>query len=168
MYQLMTGLKMSSSILDAVPLETMDTFQSELTNTLRNLDDHMGNLLCLATFARIASPKKQCIISPRESLQPLWLQRIQDFFGPKRALKTLELVVLRVILACSASYSNLQTDQAAESVRLAIEICESVEPEQRKMWIASNPSKIAKLREKVCRDGISPEVQFMVCFSWPI
>ena len=159
LYQLMTGLQTSSSILDTVPSETMAMLQMEFTNTLRNLDGHMDNLLCLASFARIASSTGSSARGP-----PPWLQKIREFFGPKRALKTLELVVLRVILACSASCNGLQVDQAAESVRLAIEICETVEPEQRDKWTASNSAKIAKLREKVSRDNINPRVQVMVCF----
>lgn len=157
LYQLMSGLQTSSSILDTVPSETMDSFQMRLTKILRNLDDHMGNLLCLATFACIASSRRS------DTLQsPTWLQNIRHFFGPKRALKTLELIVLRVILACSDSCYNLSPRKAAESIQLAIDICDCVEPEQRNVWIAGNSSKIAKLCEKVARDGISHEARMMV------
>ncbi|GMG40874.1 unnamed protein product [Aspergillus oryzae var. brunneus] len=139
----------------------MSSLQIELTKTLRNLDDHMGNLLCLATFARIASSQRV----PRgdESAQqvPGWLQNIRHFFGAKRGLKTLDLVVLRVILACSTSCQSLMTDQAAESIKLGIEICATVEGSQRESWIQSNSSKIAKLCEKVTRDNIDPEVQML-------
>lgn len=162
LYQFMAGLQASSTILDTVPLETMSIIQVEFTKTLRNLDDHMGNLLCLATFARIASSRKTDIENQHGLQPPSWLQNIRHFFGPKRALKTLELVVLRVILACSASCSNLPAGKAAESIRLAIDICDAVELEQKKIWINGNSSKIAKLCEKVTRDGISHEVQMMV------
>lgn len=134
----------------------MSSLQLELTKTLRNLDDHMGNLLCLATFAHLVKADQQR--GPRAS----WLENIQHFFGPKRGVKTLDLVVLRVILACSAHCNGLNSGEAAESVRLAVEICDRVDPERKQAWIAGNSSKIAKLCEKVSREGIGQEVQMMV------
>lgn len=117
----------------------------------------MGNLFCLATFARIANADIQHGPQP-----PSWIENIRHFFGPKRGLKTLDLVVLRVILACSASCSGLSVRNAAESVRLAIEVCDSVDTDRKQAWIAANSSKISKLCEKVTRDGIDLEVQLMV------
>lgn len=159
LYKLMTGLQSSPGALNEIPSETMSTLQLELTKTLRNLDDHMGNLFCLATFARIANADIK-----HGPQAPVWLGNIRHFFGPKRGLKTLDLVVLRVILACSSSCNNLTVTKAAESVSLAIEVCDSVEMDRKQAWIAGNSSKIAKLHEKVMRDGIDQEVQMMVCF----
>ncbi|RJE21573.1 hypothetical protein PHISCL_06093 [Aspergillus sclerotialis] len=156
LYKLMTGLQSSPGVLNEIPCETMATFQTELTRTLRNLEDHMGNLLCLATFARIANADIQHGPQP-----PSWLENIQHFFDPKRGLKTLDLVVLRVILACSARCSGLSVRNAAESVRLAIEVCDRVDTDRKQAWIAANSSKIAKLCEKVTREGIDHEVQLM-------
>lgn len=157
-YKLMTGLQGSSRVLNEAPSETMSTLQLELTKTLRNLDDHMGNLLCLATFARIATSQD----IQHGPTQPPWLQNIFHFFGQKRGLKSLDLVVLRVVFACSASCNNLTTSKAAESIRLAIEVCDNVDPERKQAWIAGNSSKIAKLREKITRESIDCRVQNMV------
>lgn len=162
LYKLMTGLQASPRILYDIPHETMSTFQGELLRTLRNMDDHMGNLLCLATFASIASSQKLDLDYEHGPQPPTWLQNARHFFGPKRGLKTLDLVVLRVILACSASCNNLSPHEAAESVRLAIDVCDTVEPEQKQVWISGNSSKIGKLYEKVTREGINNEVQLMV------
>ncbi|PLB52423.1 hypothetical protein P170DRAFT_378212 [Aspergillus steynii IBT 23096] len=160
LYQLMTGLRTHPRVLLEVPSEIMSNLQVELTKTLRNLDDHTGNLLCLATFAQIASSKIAQVDNGHEQCPP-WLQNVKHFFGPKRGLKTLDLVVLRVILACSASCNSLTTEQASESIRLAIEICDIVEPGQRECWIAANSTKIAKLCEKVTRSGIDRGVQIL-------
>ncbi|OJZ91310.1 hypothetical protein ASPFODRAFT_57491 [Aspergillus luchuensis CBS 106.47] len=159
--QISNGIKRSPRLLEEIPSEVMASLQVELTKTLRNLSDHMGNLLCLATFARMASledpgTEKGCV-----RFVPSWLQSVNHFFGPKRGLKTLDLVVLRVILACSDSCSDLTVDKAAESIRLAIEICDRVEPEQRENWVKANGSKIAKLREKITRSGIDSGVQML-------
>ncbi|KAE8354243.1 hypothetical protein BDV28DRAFT_131334 [Aspergillus coremiiformis] len=160
-YKIMTGLQASPRVLHGIPLEIMSSLQMELTKTLRNLDDHMGNLLCLATFARIAYSHK--VHTGNECVQqvPAWLQNIRHFFDAKRGLKTLDLVVLRVILACSTSCKTLVADQAVESIKLGIEICATVQETQKNSWIQANPSKIAKLCEKVTRENIDPEVQIL-------
>ncbi|RHZ60138.1 hypothetical protein CDV55_102054 [Aspergillus turcosus] len=161
LYQVMTGLQPVPGVLLEISPETMSSLQVELTKTLRNLDDHMGNLLCLATFARISSSWDINVEREHGPQFPSWLQNVKHFFGQKRGLKTLDLVILRVILACSASCDNLPPKKAAESIRLAIEICDSVEQGQKDSWIANNAPKIAKLCEKVNRNGIDWEVQMM-------
>ncbi|KAJ0422163.1 hypothetical protein BJY00DRAFT_281111 [Aspergillus carlsbadensis] len=141
-------------ILRELPQDIMSSLQTELTKTLRDLKDHMGNLLCLATFARLASSWSFVEV-------PSWLQNVKNFFGPKRGPKTLDLVILRVILACSANCEGLTAEQSAESIHLAIEICNRVDMTQRRCWIEGNPIKIAKLIEKATRDGIDHSVQIL-------
>ncbi|CAG8898917.1 unnamed protein product [Penicillium egyptiacum] len=160
LHALISGLKGSPRILNDIPCEVMSNLQLEFTKTLRNLDDHMGNLLCLATFAQIASALGTTSQNKHGSEAP-WLLNINHFFGQKRGLKTLDLVVLRVILACSSS-CNLAPSEAAESIRLAICIAEAIEPEQKQAWIAGNNPKIAKLCEKAVRDGLYGQTQTMV------
>lgn len=159
LHTLVSSLGSSSGILDEVPTEVMSNLQLEFTKTLRNLDDHMGNLLCLAAFARLASPRNANTRNQHGPEPPSWLLNIQHFFGSKRGLKTLDLVVLRVILACSANCNRLTPFLAAESIRLAICIADAVDPAQRDAWIAGNSSKVAKLCEKVSRDGLDREIQ---------
>lgn len=161
LHKLMTGLQGCPTILDEIPLETMSNFQLQFTKTLRNLDDHMGNLLCLATFARIAFPDKN-FSNQHEVETSSWRLNIRHFFGAKRGMKTLDLVVLRVILACSSNCNNLTPPEAAESIRLAICIADAVEPEQKQAWVSGNASKIAKLCEKVAKKGIDSAIQMMV------
>ncbi|PYH98797.1 hypothetical protein BO71DRAFT_23873 [Aspergillus ellipticus CBS 707.79] len=160
--QITNGIRRSPGIMLEIPSETMTGLQVELTKTLRNLSDHMGNVFCLATFARMASMQDHDTKTGCVRFVPSWLQSVNHFFGPKRGLKTLDLVVLRVILACSDSCKDLTAGQAAESIRLAIEVCDRVEQGQRESWIAANASKIAKLREKVTRSGIDRGVQLLV------
>ncbi|CAI7625521.1 unnamed protein product [Penicillium discolor] len=156
---LISGLKGSPRILNDIPFEIMSNLQLEFTKTLRNLDDHMGNLLCLATFAQIATALSTTSQNQHGSDSP-WLLNIKHFFGQKRGLKTLDLVVLRVILACSSS-CNLAPPDAAESIRLAICIADAIEPEQKQVWMAGNSLKIAKLCEKAVRDGLYGQTQAM-------
>jgi hypothetical protein len=162
LYRAMAALLGNSNLLGALPEETMAHFQTECTKTLRNLSDHMGSLLCLATFARIQSvwaPTQECKV--REHPGPLWLENVSQFFGPKRAQKTLDLVVMSAIMACSATCA-LSAEEAVDSVRLAIEICENVHQEQKEIWIKTNALRMAKLCEKLTRNGIHIDLQMMV------
>lgn len=155
---LMNGLQTYS--LYEMSTEVMSNLHIEFTKTLRNLDDHMGILLCLATFAKIAST--QSIDASGKRKEPEWLLNIRHFFGSKRGMKTLDLVVLRVILACSSNNNNLTPAQAAESIGLAICIANAIQQEQKQAWVSVSSSKIAKLCEKVTRDELDREVQMMV------
>jgi hypothetical protein len=141
----------------------MSNMQLEITKTLRNLDDHMGNLLCLATFAQIATGRTTS--QHQHGSEGQWLLNIKHFFGAKRGIKTLDLVVLRVILACSSS-CNLGPQDATESIRLAITIADAIEPEQKQAWIASHSAKISKLCEKAIRDGLHSGIHIMVCLTF--
>ncbi|KAL1968033.1 hypothetical protein VTN77DRAFT_2162 [Rasamsonia byssochlamydoides] len=171
LYHVMAGLLGNSSLLDALPEGIMANFQAECTKTLRNLNDHMGSLFCLATFARI----KSLWTSTQERefgkhTCPVWFQNLSQFFGPKRAQKTLDLVVMSVIMACSATCSTLSAEEATGGVRLAIEICENVDQEQKEIWLRSNAPRIAKLCEKLTRNGIDVNLQmtgltFLITFS---
>ncbi|KAJ5780471.1 hypothetical protein N7457_005631 [Penicillium paradoxum] len=161
LHALISGLKGSPKVLEDIPTEVMSNLQLEFTKTLRNLDDHMGNLLCLAIFAQITTALDTKSHNQHGSESPSWLLSINHFFGQKRGLKTLDLVVLRVILACSSS-CNLSPSEAAESIRLAICIADAIKPDQKQAWIAGNSSKIAKLCEKAARDGLHGETQTMV------
>jgi hypothetical protein len=160
----MKGLQGSPKVLDDIPSEVMSNLQVEFTKTLRNFDDHMGNLLCLGTFAQIALARPPNSQDQHGSEAPSWLLNIHHFFGPKRGLKTLDLVVLRVILACSSS-SNLAPSEAAESIKLAIYIADAIQPGQKQTWMATNASKLAKLCEKAGRDGLDDEIRTMVSNS---
>lgn len=165
-HALINALKDSPRFLDDVPSEVMSNLQLELTKTLRNLDDHLGNLRCLATFAQIATAQST-ISQYQHGSESQWLLNIRHFFGLKRGIKTLDLVVLRVILACSSS-CTLGPQDATESIRLAIKIADAIEPEQKQAWISSNSAKISKLCEKVVRDGLYDGIQKMVCIPLPV
>ncbi|KAL2868434.1 uncharacterized protein BJX67DRAFT_380218 [Aspergillus lucknowensis] len=158
---LISGCFQATGMTLELPQEVMSCLQTELTKTLRNLEDHMGNILCLATFARLASSRSAPNEAQSEVEAQPWWQNINNFFGPKRGSKTLDLVVLRVILACSSSCGGLTAEQSAESIRLAIEICNCVDTAQRHCWIEGNSLKIAKLTEKITRDGINGSVKML-------
>lgn len=191
LYRLFSGIR--ATILDILPDEILVGFLTECKRTLRSLEDHMGNLLCLATLAKIvhpytnevaaSSPSDQTKLGTsddntserQESKQGLikhtddkkgeehapWLRGFLQFFGARHGMKTLDLVVARIILACSAS-STLSLAESIHGIQLGKEICDAIEPEQRDVWIRNNGAKLMKLCEKILRSGIDANVQAMV------
>lgn len=159
LYEVMGGLLGNLNIMKTLPEELMVSFQLECTKTLRNLNDHMGNLLGLATFARIRSLWTINVTEP--SYSP-WLTSISQFFGPKRAGKTLDLVLLSVIMACSATNNANSPEDAIKIVQLAIEIVESIDHEQKSQWLPNNKPKMIKLCERLTRQDIDSELQMTV------
>ncbi|PGH26669.1 hypothetical protein AJ80_01615 [Polytolypa hystricis UAMH7299] len=155
LHQVMTGI--SGNQLEILPEETLSKFQSECTQVLRNMNDHVGNLLCLAIFAKISTTaRKKTEAGP--PVQGKWMQSICQFFDATRGVKTLDLAVLRAILACSAS-SNFSLQERIQCIELATEVCSAVDPAQRQEWILKNKVKIVKLCGKILRPDIDVQVQ---------
>lgn len=144
------------NLLEIMPDGTMVKLQYECTKILRNLDDHMSSLLCLAIFAKIASmPRLSAFREPR------WFQSICQFFDATRGLKALDVAFLCAILAYSGS-STLSSSERIECLHLAKEICDVVNAEQKKVWITTNKPKIIKLCEKILKSDSNVKLQTAV------
>lgn len=191
LYWLFSGIY--GTILNILPEETLVNFLTECKKTLRSLDDHMGNLFCLATLAKIVYPyTKGAAAGPSDDQTKVeistdntserqgpkqespvdtgygngdehapWLRSVLQFFGPRYGTKTLDLMITRVILACSAS-STLSLADSIHGIQLAREVCDALEPKERDAGIRTKGSKLVMLCEKVMRSGIDPKVQVMV------
>ena len=171
-YSMLVGV--GPGLLDVMPETEVMQLQDRLVRLLRNVDDQTANLLCLAIFARLftrsncpnptaATPSQ--VATPRSITTPTdpssRYRTIQQFFNQKRAMKTLDLVVLRVIFACSDS-SNLSLEDSVESLQLANEIIGAIDIEEKGHWLRDNGPKIRKLYEKVLRVGLARELQSLV------
>jgi hypothetical protein len=158
-YDVMQGLLSNADLIQLLPDDLMEAFQREGTKILRNLNDPLGTLLSLATFTRIRKLWK-----PRDSTQqqPQWLANICQIFGPKSSSKTLDLVVISAVMACSTSSNGYTLGERVLLVRLAIEICHEIDEELRKTWLGANSPKLAKLCEKLKRPDINAELQVTV------
>lgn len=172
-YSMLAGV--GPGLLDVMPEAEVRQFQDRLIRLLRNVDDQTANLLCLAIFARlvirstcpsstsaVSSQGPTSVNSTIRTEQPFRYNTIEQFFNQKRALKTLDLVVLRVIFACSNS-SNLSLEDSVESLKLAREIIDAVSDEEKGLWLGSNGPKVRKLYEKVLRVGLAQDLQSLVC-----
>ncbi|KAI9788182.1 MAG: hypothetical protein M1835_002402 [Candelina submexicana] len=170
-YSLLAGS--CNGLLTILPSQSIARFQEQLIKVLKNLENHSVNLLCLATFAIILKSQKEASFPNSESSS--WrssppfcsptntrsvFEPIQQFFGPKRAPKTMQLVMLRVIYTCSGS-GTLTSVEALESVRLAKEIMDAIEPSVRDAWLQSNGPLARKMNDKVLRSAIAPDLRLM-------
>lgn len=169
-------------LLHMMPTDLLVGLQEHLLKILRALDaaDHSANLLCLAILAKLASTE----LTPIKTLErPLWSDKIlspdtspsneptpglvvscspaKHFFTAKRASKTLDLVVLKVILACSGGCS-LASSEIIESLKISQEIVDAVGKDEKRMWMSKNSIKCRKLHEKTLRPDIDVGVRCAV------
>lgn len=165
-----------------MPADLVIGLQDNLLQILRALEatDHSANLLCLAIFAKLASTEPTYF----QALdRPLWSDSVlspdtspsnepisgllgscgsaKQFFTSKRACKTLDLVVLKAIMACSCSCS-LPSSEIIESLKISEEIVDAVGKDEKRIWMLKNSIKIRKLHEKILRPDINIGVRCAV------
>lgn len=165
-----------------MPPDLLIELQEHLLNILRALEaaDHSANLLCLAILAKLASADLTNLeslgqplgsdVSPPDTSSSSEPNRAsvvncssaKHFFTAKRASKTLDLVVLKVILACSRSCS-LSSSEIIESLQLSEEIVDAVDKDEKRTWMLKNSFKSRKLLDKVLRPDIDIGVRCVVC-----
>jgi len=161
-YSILSGV--GFSFLDILPLETVNRFQLQLIKILKGLEveDHSANLICLAILANLATREiTDSTVSDELSILDATSTRNHDvselndryhaarqFFTAKRASKTLDLVVLKVILSCS-KICSLRRDEVMESLKLSEEIIDAIPSGERSSWMDRNVVKIKKLSNKV-------------------
>lgn len=175
-YSLLAGV--GPTLLEVLPAEATSRLHEQLSRMLQSLGDRPSILLCLAIFARFlpgpspvyrtsetpspnldAAPSSVAVL-PNEARR---YDKIRKYFNARRASKTLDLVVLRVVEACSSSFS-LKCCEAVESLSLAQEIVRVVDNAERVSWLKNSGPMTRKLFEKVLRQDINLEVRLAV---WP-
>ena len=173
-HSLLAGI--GPTLLDVLPVEATSRLHEQLSRMLQSLQDRPAILLCLAIFARVlsgSSPVRKASETssqnphstmPGEAVLPDEIRRHEDirkYFNIRRASKTLDLVVLGVIEACSSSFS-LNCCEAIESLSLAQEIVRVVTYDERVCWLKKSGPKTRKLFEKVLRQDTKAEVRLAV------
>lgn len=178
-YSLLAGV--GPILLEVLPVETSSRLHEQLSRMLQSLGDRPAILLCLAIFAKVLSerpPVYRASESPSPDLdtappseavlsdQVRRYDNIRKYFNTRRASKTLDLVVLRVVEACSSSFSQ-NCCEAIESLSLAQEIVRVVDNAERVSWLKKSGPMTKKLFEKVLRIDINVEVRLAVCSMIP-
>lgn len=174
-YSILSGV--GYSFLDILPLETVNRFQLQLIQILKGLEveEHSANLICLAILANLAAREiTGSTASDALSLPDATSTRNQDvsesndryhaarqFFTAKRASKTLDLVVLKVILSCS-KVCSLRRDEVMESLKLSEEIVDAVSSGERSSWMDRNAAKVKKLSDKILHHDLDGDTQCAV------
>lgn len=82
-----------------------------------------------------------------------------DYFT-KKAHKTLDFVVLKVIVAFS------EDDKAAD-VKVAIDVMNAIRATMRSSWLEKKPATVRKVCEKVRRPGLDPQTKLWVSPNLP-
>ncbi len=157
------------NFLDILPLETVNRFQLQLIKILKGLEveDHSANLICLAILANVAlqeiedstaldglsvpnatSTRNEDVPESHDRYQPA-----QQLFTAKRASKTLDLVVLKVILSCSKTCS-LRPDEVLESLKLSEKVIDAISRDERSSWMERNAAKVKKLSDKILHHDV--------------
>ena len=154
LHSLITGGRSTS--LSILPLNTINQFQEQLIGLLKSLEDQSTSLLCLAIFARISYDHPISAITDHYMKDDDWYRLARQFFTAKRVSKTLDLVILRAILATSGS---IGVPQAVESLQLAAEIVDVIEFRERTAWQEKNLAKLKKLVEKVSQPNVDHTVR---------
>ena len=168
-----------------MPADLVTRLQENLLRMLRAFEvtDHSASLLCLAIVAKLASTEPTYL---QTSDRLVWSDNIsspdasplnepiskllgssgsaKQFFTSKRAGKTLDLVVLKAILACSCS-CVLSSSEIIESLKISEEIVDAVGKEEKRTWILTNGIKIRKLGGKILRPDIDVGIQCAVSMS---
>ncbi|KAL8854915.1 MAG: hypothetical protein Q9221_000422 [Calogaya cf. arnoldii] len=148
-----------------------DQFKEMLQKVKIELEGNCANLFCLAILAVISSrdsldPRQEreksshlaSATAARSTVETVaGRSEARQFFVSKRAPKTLDLVVLKMIYACSKS-CKLSIPQIVESLQLSNVILKAIDEEDRATWMEKNQSKVGKLIEKVTSHAHSPEV----------
>ncbi|KAL8673584.1 MAG: hypothetical protein Q9168_001982 [Polycauliona sp. 1 TL-2023] len=170
-YRVLSGS--GPDLLDALPSDVVVRMQDQCKDMLQKLkfEDNYANLFCLAVLAIISaedipspardqgessSPAPTTATTRNVELAARRCEARQYLIG-KRALKTLDLVVLKMISACSQS-STLTGPAIVESLQLSQVILEAIDETDRAIWMGKSPTKISKLIEKVMSSTHSPEI----------
>ena len=163
-YLLLSGVEATDVTI--LPFDVLHDLQNHMIRVLTNLDsdDHLASLLCLAVLAKLSSwPGASKDLKPEaQSDDEVGLVAVDPFlparkFFSSRVPKTLDLVVIIAITACSQS-CQLKTNEILESLRLSREIVNAFDKKERNQWLSGNFWKIKKLREKILKSGIDAQV----------
>ncbi|KAL8638182.1 MAG: hypothetical protein Q9228_004640 [Teloschistes exilis] len=160
-------------LLDASPTEVLESMRDQLKMIIKNVgpeDLSATNLFCLAVVALLSSSPATKLAQVQGIEKPPIMTRpsgpptrsdiqqwARNLFTSKRALKTLDIAIIKCITAFSRSYS-LRVTEIVEWLNLSNTIITAVDDEARRLWVANDRSKVRKLIEKICSYNDSPDV----------
>ena len=176
-YKVLAGS--SPHLLDALPSDVVVQMQDQCNVMLQKLKIEVNGIcasfFCLALCAVIAGgdtpgpvSEEQASATPppttastRPTIPAASRYEARKYFVSKRALKTLDFTVLRMIYLCSEN-CKLSIPAIVESLELSNVILKAVNETDRAIWMGKHEAIISKLVEKVISYNHSPEILCMV------
>ncbi len=155
------------------------TLEEHIFGILRNIggDTTPLGLYCLAILrVMLATPDEdfsfpvssydtQELLASTQHSSARWTpDAVRQFFEDSKAQRTLQLLVLRVMWACTSSTGDL-LDERLESLRLANEIIDAVPQPLRDTWRKANHLLVRKLEEKALALDLDPTLRSQ-CLSF--
>ncbi|KAL8655385.1 MAG: hypothetical protein Q9210_000919 [Variospora velana] len=171
-FKILSGI--GSHSLDALPLDLVARLQEQFKKLLQTVgtQQHMTDLFCLAVLAVMASSQSSSSTSqdklPSRNTeheastvnQSRVCNEARQYLS-KRAAKTLDLVVLKIIFVCSKS-CTLTASEVIESLRLSQEIINAIDIADKRSWMVNDRGKLRKLVDKVSSYDRGSEVLCML------
>ena len=174
-HKVLTGI--GPSLLDAVHTTIITDLQDELKSIVhREVQDPSLSLTSLAILA-LLTPRDHLTNSRVKAFQSHTSQidsvdklssnnerhSAQRYFSTlKWAAKTMDLVVITAIRACSRNY-DLCDLEIMDNMRLSNEIILAIDHDLRKGWVEKNLVKCKKLRERLASQDINVDIRVAVC-----
>ena len=168
-HRALTGL--GTSYLDDIVPDSVIRFQDHLIELLAQLDmnDPFANLLCLAVLAKFASRPQRLtseagdrLLTAQDAITTDCYSPARKYFVGKRAFKTLDLTILKVINACSRN-SSLSIQEAEETLTLAGQVVETLDSQDKRIRLEKNSQMLRNLFGKILRSDIDTTLQVRVC-----
>ena len=170
-----TGCAELWSLSQALVLDLQSQLKQVLCCNLE-VRDHHKRMICLALLSKVASvevsatPDRKDLsstdaICTDQETKGNSLSAARKFFGPEKALKTLEATTTIARYAISQSLS--QTCPAAlgtaiEMLNLCAETAKSVSDAEKRAWLTNRRTMSRAVLEKVLRGDLEPNAQLAV------
>ena len=176
-YEMLKGT--SDMLLSLLSSSVLLRFEEQLFSILKNVkgDNQSLCLYCLAIMKVLSTSSDERMAGFAESYDTQELlasthitpsrwtaDGIQQFFTGSKAQKTMQLIVLRAMWACTTTTGE-PLDERIESLKLANEIIVAVPEDVRETWRKANALIARKLEEKVLAPTLEVSLRLeSICF----
>lgn len=152
-----------------LPQETLNNFQNRLEQmmkTVKTIEEQSLSLYCLAVMAQLTQPQAaERIEKPVfEARKRAPVEATLVWFVGAKAPKTIHLLLLQVLFACSNDKSNLK-ETAFTRVQLAREALAAVQGNKLSDWVQANSPLVRKLHEKLLLTDLPTNLHLEVSIS---
>lgn len=178
-YQILQGT--STLLLGLLSSNVLLRFEDHLIGIMSNLKGNNASLslYCLAIIRILAATSnehfsevpassydtQELLASTQLTTSTKWKpDTVQQYFTERKAQKTMQLIVLRVMWACTPTTGE-SLDEKVEALLLANEIIPAVPIHEREVWRKANSLVPLKFEEKVFAPLLEPGLRFQaLCF----